>query len=67
MPVIPASVIRRDSFRDTGLDFLLRRVYQAEAVVASMRGKDNHWMALELMSRPIAWGLTPEEPKGKLR
>ena len=56
MPVIPASVIRRDSFRDTGLDFLLRRVYQAEAVVASMRGKDNHWMVLELMSRPIAWG-----------
>lgn len=87
-----------DSYLDTDLDFLLRRVYQAEAVVlcgintdtcvystafstsnrgyktvvisdcvASMRGKDNHWMALELMSRSIAWVLTCEELKAKLR
>lgn len=87
-----------DSYLDTDLDFLLRRVYQADAVVlcgintdtcvystafstsnrgyktvvisdcvASMRGKDNHWMALELMSRSIAWVLTVEEFKEKLR
>ncbi|MBI2493402.1 MAG: isochorismatase family protein [Candidatus Rokubacteria bacterium] len=35
--------------------------------VASMRGKDNHWMALQLMSRSIAWVLTVEELKDKLR
>ena len=35
--------------------------------VASMRGKDNHWMALQLMSRSIAWVLTVEELKEKLR
>ena len=35
--------------------------------VASMRGKDNHWMALRLMSRSIAWVLTVEELKEKLR
>lgn len=87
-----------DSYLDTDLDFLLRRVYRADAVilcgintdtcvystafstsnrgyktvvvsdcVASMRGKDNHWMALQLMSRSIAWVLTVEELKEKLR
>lgn len=86
-----------DGFLDTDLDFVLRRVYQADAVViggintdtcvystafsasnrgyktvvvsdcvASMRGKDHHWMALELMSRSIAWVLTVEEVKEKL-
>lgn len=35
--------------------------------VASMRGKDHHWMALELMARSIAWVLTVEEFKEKLR
>ncbi|MBI4607699.1 MAG: cysteine hydrolase [Candidatus Rokubacteria bacterium] len=35
--------------------------------VASMRGKDHHWMALELMSRSIAWVLTVEEFKEKVR
>lgn len=35
--------------------------------VASMRGKDHHWMALELMSRSIAWVLTVEQFKGKVR
>jgi nicotinamidase-related amidase len=35
--------------------------------VASMRGKDAHWMALELMSRSIAWVLTVQELKTKLR
>ena len=34
--------------------------------VASMRGKDSHWMALELMSRSIAWVLTVEEFKDKV-
>jgi nicotinamidase-related amidase len=34
--------------------------------VASMRGKDSHWMALELMSRSIAWVLTVEEFKEKV-
>lgn len=29
--------------------------------VASMRGPDHHWMALELMSRSIAWVLTVDE------
>jgi nicotinamidase-related amidase len=86
-----------DSYLDTDLDFLLRRVFQADAVVlcgintdtcvystafstsnrgyktvvvsdcvASMRGKENHWMALELMARSIAWVLTVEELKEKL-
>jgi nicotinamidase-related amidase len=35
--------------------------------VASTRGKDHHWMALELMSRSIAWVLTVEEFKEKIR
>ena len=35
--------------------------------VASMRGKDHHWMALELMSRSIAWVLTVEQFKEKVR
>ena len=87
-----------DGFLHTDLDFLLRRVYRADAVVlcgintdtcvysttfaasnrgyktivisdcvASMRGKDAHWMALELMSRSIAWVLTVDEFKAKLR
>ncbi len=34
--------------------------------VASMRGKDSHWMALELMSRSIAWVLSVEEFKEKV-
>jgi nicotinamidase-related amidase len=34
---------------------------------ASTRGKDHHWMALELMSRSIAWILTVEEFKEKIR
>lgn len=29
--------------------------------VASMRGADHHWMALELMARSIAWVLTADE------
>ena len=29
--------------------------------VASMRGLDHHWMALELMSRSIAWVMTVDE------
>lgn len=35
--------------------------------VASMRGKDSHLMALELMSRSIAWVLTVAEFKAKVR
>lgn len=35
--------------------------------VASMRGPDHHWMALELMSRSIAWVLTVEEFKAKVQ
>src|SRR5207244_13112869 len=35
--------------------------------VASMRGKDAHWMALELMSRSIAWVLSVDEFKQKVR
>lgn len=45
------------------------RGYQTVVVsdcVASMRGRDHHWMALELMSRSIAWVLTLEELKAKL-
>jgi nicotinamidase-related amidase len=34
--------------------------------VASMRGEDQHWMALELMSRSIAWVLSVEEFKEKV-
>lgn len=34
--------------------------------VASMRGKDQHWMALELMSRSIAWVLSVEQFKDKV-
>lgn len=34
--------------------------------VASMRGKDCHWMALELMARSIAWVLTLEEFAAKV-
>jgi nicotinamidase-related amidase len=33
--------------------------------VASMRGLDHHWMALELMSRSIAWVMTVDEFKAK--
>ena len=45
------------------------RGYKAVVIsdcVASMRGKDSHWMALELMSRSIAWVLTVEEFKEKV-
>jgi len=35
--------------------------------VASMRGLDHHWMALELMSRSIAWVMTVDEFEAKLR
>ena len=34
--------------------------------VASMRGADHHWMALELMSRSIAWVLSVEEFEAKV-
>ena len=34
--------------------------------VASMRGLDNHWMALELMSRSVAWVMTVDEFKAKV-
>lgn len=34
--------------------------------VASMRGTDAHWMALELMSRSIAWVLTVDEFTAKV-
>ena len=34
--------------------------------VASMRGLDNHWMALELMSSSIAWVLTVDDFKAKI-
>jgi nicotinamidase-related amidase len=34
--------------------------------VASMRGLDHHWMALELMSRSIAWVLTVDEFAAKI-
>lgn len=34
--------------------------------VASMRGLDHHWMALELMSRSIAWVMTVDEFKSKI-
>lgn len=46
------------------------RGYQTVVIsdcVASMRGKDHHWMALELMGRSIAWVLTVEQFKEKLR
>ena len=46
------------------------RGYQTVVIsdcVASMRGKDHHWMALELMARSIAWVLSVEELKAKLR
>jgi nicotinamidase-related amidase len=33
---------------------------------ASMRGKDQHWMALELMSRSIGWVLTNDEIASRL-
>ena len=35
--------------------------------VASMRGEDQHWMALELMSRSIAWVLTVDQFEEKVR
>jgi len=35
--------------------------------VASMRGLDQHWMALEIMSRSIAWVLTVDEFEAKVR
>lgn len=34
--------------------------------VASMRGLDQHWMALELMSRSVAWVMTLDELQSKL-
>ena len=34
--------------------------------VASMRGIDQHWMALELMSRSVAWVMTVDEVKAKI-
>lgn len=46
------------------------RGYQTVVIsdcVASMRGKDHHWMALELMGRTIAWVLTVEQFKDKVR
>ena len=46
------------------------RGYQTVVIsdcVASMRGKEHHWMALELMSRSIAWVLSVEEFRSKLR
>ena len=33
----------------------------ASDCTASMRGADQHWMALELMSRSIGWVLTVDE------
>jgi nicotinamidase-related amidase len=47
----------------------MNRGYQPVVIsdcVASMRGKDHHEMALELMSRSIAWVLTGEEFKQKV-
>jgi len=35
--------------------------------VASMRGLDHHWMALELMARSIAWVLTVDEFEAKVQ
>ena len=35
--------------------------------VASMRGLDHHWMALELMSRSIAWVMKVDEFKAKVQ
>ncbi len=35
--------------------------------VASMRGLDHHWMALELMSRSVAWVMTVDEFKAKIQ
>ena len=35
--------------------------------VASMRGPEHHWMALELMARSIAWVLTVDEFKAKIQ
>lgn len=46
------------------------RGYQTVVIsdcVASMRGRDHHWMALELMARSIAWVLTVKEFEEKLR
>ncbi|MPZ14949.1 MAG: isochorismatase family protein [Chloroflexi bacterium] len=34
--------------------------------VASMRGKDSHWMALELMSRSVAWVLALDDLMDKI-
>lgn len=34
--------------------------------VGSMRGEDHHWMALELMSRSIAWVLSSDELMAKI-
>ncbi len=31
-----------------------------------MRGPDQHWMALEMMSRSIAWVMTIDEVKAKI-
>ena len=35
--------------------------------VASMRGPDHHWMALELMARSIAWVMTVDEFSEKVK
>lgn len=35
--------------------------------VASKRGLDHHWMALELMSRSLAWVMTVDEFKAKVQ
>jgi nicotinamidase-related amidase len=46
------------------------RGYQTVVIsdcVASTRGRDHHWMALELMARSIAWVLTVEQFKAKVR
>ena len=37
------------------------QVVLASDCTASMRGADQHWMALELMSRSIGWVLTVDE------
>jgi len=45
------------------------RGYQTVVIsdcVASMRGLDHHWMALELISRSIAWVMTVDEFKARI-
>jgi len=46
------------------------RGYQTVVIsdcVASMRGLDHHWLALELMARSIAWVMTVDEFKAKIQ